>query len=905
MYFGRGMYFQHMIVKSRFFESVDSYVHQRDWEQLAARKLGPRWSLRRWSFWLQATPDDANTPLQGFKLHISPDLSRLNEQVTTVFDVLSTHRAMFKFVADRHLLEVTNSKNFARTASAKFFTVYPRDHAQFMTLTSALRDALQEYDGPYILTDRRVPGSRVVFYRYGGLANVKSNGADGALIYMISTPDGILVEDKREPRFQLPEWVSDPFVHEPDPDDESPYLNGRFEVESAIYFSNSGGIYKAKDHETGETVVLKEARPYAGWRSANGQCITAPEAVTREYEVLNLLAPLGIAPKPYDLFKQWEHTFLAEEYLEWPTWMQFFTREEVFLGPFMRGTCSVIPFLKALVPVILNAIELIRSGHECGVIFGDLSPSNLMIDSETQQVKIIDVESVVSASQPCSWQTYWATQGFGSPERDRRGHLALSDDWYALGKCVVSAIMPLQGLTVLGTISDLELARRLVFESGLPWEVLDLIEALLAADIDRARTIIEELAKKLEKPYRELRLQADPLRVSRPEPCRLVDDAGSLEHMADFIAHAYRGLERTEIWPGDPAIYLTSKWNIAFGATGIVSFLEAIGRAGPDELCRTLGDVALSRQVGDIGLYTGLSGIAAYHCAKGRYRLAEAFLGEVARSHLRYRATGIQAGEAGVGIAALSLYHASGLGSALDLAADCARYLASNAQDDLAGAFWITSVKTEQVHFGYLRGVTGIAYFLASYALAADCARSLVLSERAIAYVLRQALTDSKGRMQWGMHGKDMRQLPYWSDGAAGMGSVLLRIGLQTSRQDYVSLACDLAESAFSKLTVNAGQFDGLAGIAEFLNDLYLVTRNLRYRHLLAEVLGGISLFATPSDDGLAFPGALSMRLSCDFATGSAGIGLAIQRARHGGSRPFMDFNLPSGALFAAAEDAM
>ncbi|MEI2431367.1 class III lanthionine synthetase LanKC [Lysobacter yananisis] len=897
------MHLQNMMVKSRFFESIDSYPHLSDWHDVVAARLGPGWSLHRWSFWLQAMPDGETLPAQGFKLHVSPDLTRLGQQVAAVVEVLARERAGFKFVADRHLLEMMNSKNFARTASAKFFTVYPRDHDHFLALAAGLREAMAGYDGPYILTDRRVPRSRVVFYRYGGLTSVKSQGADGEVAHMIQSPDGEAVEDKREPMFQLPEWVADPFEreHEPEPQDDSPYLGGRFEVKEAIYFSNSGGIYTAVDRETGDTVVLKEARPHAGWRGAEGSYIAAPEAVSHEYSILSLLEPLNIAPRPYALFKEWEHTFLAEEYLDWPTWMQYFVREEIFLGPFVRGTCPVLPFLRALVPVTRNAIALIRSGHEHGVMFGDVSPNNFLIEVETHQVKVIDVESVVAVDERSSWQTLWATQGFENPERKRRGALAPEDDWYALGKCVLSAIMPLQGLTAMGILSDRELAQRLVYESGLPGDVYDLIDALLRADPDAATAICERLAEQLEGPPQELKLQRAPLAAPRPQPLRLADDPQAPQRIADFILASYRGLSANEVWPGDPSLYETGKWNLAYGATGVALFLEAAGRELPAELTAALADERLlGEQVREIGLYSGLAGIAAYHGLHGRTGIAGALLQRAAASPLRYRSANLFAGEAGLGLAALSL-HGNGAGGALALAADCAGYLHRTAIEGEHGVHWKTGAQAERVQYGYLRGIAGIAWFLSEYARAGDCARSRELSRLAIDYVLAHAVTDAKGRLQWGVDIKDMRLMPYWSNGAAGMGGVLLRMGVLDQRPDYLAVACDLAHSAFSKLSVNVGQLDGLAGIADFLHDLWLVTGEARFRHQLDEVLQGIALFATRTDEGLAFPGALSQRLSCDFATGSAGVGLCLLRARSGGARVLHDFALPSVALFGAA----
>ena len=91
--------------------------------------------------------------------HTSVDVLR------RVLPVLRDAGARFKYLMDPAAVRECNSKTFARGSSGKFVTVYPVDEAQFRALAADLADVLADVDGPYILTDRRCPGSRQALTR--------------------------------------------------------------------------------------------------------------------------------------------------------------------------------------------------------------------------------------------------------------------------------------------------------------------------------------------------------------------------------------------------------------------------------------------------------------------------------------------------------------------------------------------------------------------------------------------------------------------------------------------------------------------------------------------------------------------------------------------------------------------
>lgn len=67
----------------------------------------------------------------------------------------------------------------------------------FLRLGEALTRELAGLVGPYVLSDRRWPGSSCVSYRYGGFARRSRLREDGSRLLVIAGPDGEPVPDVR------------------------------------------------------------------------------------------------------------------------------------------------------------------------------------------------------------------------------------------------------------------------------------------------------------------------------------------------------------------------------------------------------------------------------------------------------------------------------------------------------------------------------------------------------------------------------------------------------------------------------------------------------------------------------------------------------------------------------------
>src|SRR4051794_34329151 len=299
----------------RWFENADRYVPDEAHLNVYKELIPDSWRLRRGGIWFSADPPgERNYPDQGWKLHISASSKNSAFVLRRVLSILRDLPASFKFLIDPWLTFLVNGKLWPRGSSGKFITIYPSSMEHFLQLGQQLTQELDGLVGPYILSDRRWPKSFSVYYRYGGIRPRSVLQVDGRRQPVIVRPDGTTVPDVRTPYWQLPDGVLDPFPRDTTSDDAAVGFvgAGRFSVKTVLSFSNRGGVYEAYDKNTGEKVILKEARPGV---EVGRNRIDAISVLEKEYRLLQKLAATGYTIKPIAYFREWEHAFLAEEFV--------------------------------------------------------------------------------------------------------------------------------------------------------------------------------------------------------------------------------------------------------------------------------------------------------------------------------------------------------------------------------------------------------------------------------------------------------------------------------------------------------------------------------------------------------------------------------------------------------------
>ncbi|MDX6708793.1 MAG: putative SapB synthase [Solirubrobacteraceae bacterium] len=812
----------------------------------AATRPAPRgWMHLDTDDWAQYAPRDIKLPAQGWKIHASACLDNAEEILDIVWNYCVPRRIAFKFIRSRRLLFLRNAKYADRGLSGKFITIYPDSEDQLETVLHELDELLQGRCGPYILSDLRW-GKGPLFVRYGAFAQRYCTGTHGQRLAAIEDGAGELVPDKREAAFSLPEWLRMPdcLVPHLDARNSVSVENLPYSIERALHFSNGGGVYGGVDKRTDEPVVLKEARPHAGL-TPDG--IDAVARLERERAILERLAGLDAVPALRDYFPVDDHHFLVMDFVEGSTLNELIV--ERYPTSFASDEPAVAEYAAWALEIIDRVERAVRAVHDRGIVLGDLHPANVLVRPDGQVV-LIDLEGGSEAST-AGRQTL-AASGFAAP----RGCTGVDVDLYALACMRLSIFLPLTALVQRDPAKAPELAAEIGTLFGVP-------QAWLAAALDVIAAANEPARSATARP---LRLEPTPAGWERAR-----------SSMVRAILASATPQRADRLFPGDIKQFDTNGMNIAYGAAGVLYALSATGAGRFPEHEQWLVEHATGVDVPRAGFYDGLHGVAFVLDHLDRRDDALDVL-ESAQSNVngREETLGLDlfGGLAGIGLnlghfaAALedrTLWEATL--RVADLVAE--RLGDEDAVDTVSGG--------EHAHAGLTRGSSGPAlFFLRLYERFGETAL-LDLAATAIRQDLRRCvLREDSGTMEIN---EGWRTMPYLANGSAGIGLVIDDYLVHREDEQFVHAAAGIRRAAESAFYIQSGLFWGRAGM------LLLHGRgrdtSAASDGVIAEHVRRLNWHALTYEGHLAFPGERLLRLSMDFATGTAGVLLAFGAALH------------------------
>ncbi len=859
-----------------FFEDSSTLASESsDYRNILDQLVPPSWKRGESGIWLHAIPSNSQLPLQGFKIHVSGTSVTAEELLRKVVPVCVENEAGFKVMANPLMLERTTSKNSSRGTSGKFITIYPRDDEHFAKLVKALDAATSGLAGPYILSDKRYGENKVLFYRYGGFAPRYELNIYGERVPVINMPDGRLVPDDRTPFFQLPEGIKDPFESGNTEDEAGVCLKNRYVVTDLILHSNAGGVYKAEDQQTGHTVVIKEARPFVNVTRDSDQDAIA--MLRKEARVLEKLQHTGYTPRLIDFFQEWEHYFLVEEFLPGIPLSSYRGGRDVTLVQRHTSDAAIKLFCERLYRITGSLIRAFQAFHHEGVIMGDVSPHNVLIDPETLALKIIDFEGAFVMCEDES-AVGLHTLGFVSPSRQAGAALSPQDDFYALGCVIYSLVFPVQEFFGLSPEAREQFIDEISRDYRLPPTIKDMIFALLKGDVDRAQAIAQSGDVH--------RLELPPAAVpSRPDRSRVKD---VLERISEYILAKADSKSEERLWPSDYRLFSTNPLSVGYGAMGTALFLKAVSGKVPDEILEWIDRRPLSQESYAPGLYVGLSGIAWALEELGLKEKARTAIDMALRSPLLMQGPDVFYGMAGVGLSSLYFFRKTGEEHFLQHARQLGDALIDSAASNENGCYW-TNVDGIN-YFGHCHGGSGIALFLLYLHLATRDDQYLSYATSALDYEIAHGRIDDQNAA-WDRAEGDSMEVPYWRFGSSGIGSVLIRFAAILGDNRYRVLAEKTANYVGTKYTVFPGQFAGLTGIGEFLLDMYYFTGEEKYLNDAFRIADGVLLFQIKRPEGIAWPGEELLRICTDYGTGSAGVGMFLHRLLEPAGRLFYEFD--------------
>ena len=562
-----------------------------------------------------------------------------------------------------------------------------------------------------------------------------------------------------------------------------------------------------------------------------------------------------MVPELLDWFTLGDHQFLVQEFIDGNPLQRMMVRRY----PLTRADCSAATIAEyttwawEMVDKVAAAIGLL---HGRGVVFGDLHPDNILVTADGRVV-LIDFE--VSALAADAARSALAHPGYGAP-RDRQGEQV---DEYALACLRIGLFAPQSTIMLpLHRAKAAHLAGLIAETFPLPAGALDPAVA----------TIIGPSGE-----------DSGPLLPDLPMPSAAREDwPGVRDAMRRAILASATPDRDDRLFPGDIAQFEPGGGiNLAYGAAGVLHAMAAVGAEPVPEHEDWLRKRALDPPPGTgTGFYNGLHGVAHVLHALGHRQDALDALDICLNGSWPTLGQDLFSGLAGT---ALNLLHFGAdtgdrtfTESGLEMAALCAERL-GGVEDvpEISGG--------DHPRAGLFYGSAGSALlFLRAFEVTGD-AGFLDHAAVALRQDLRRCTAGDDGSLQVN---QGWRTLPYLDEGSAGIALVLERYLRHRPDEQFAGALESARLVTRSRYFVQSGLFTGRAGIIAALGT------GLRSSGAgAAEQISRLALHALPYGAGLAFPGNQLMRLSMDFATGTAGVLFALGTVLHDRpvSLPFLE----------------
>ncbi|MFF3404062.1 class IV lanthionine synthetase LanL [Streptomyces sp. NPDC002659] len=859
------------------------------------------WEVQPADFWCYVKPPVTGDRDQGWKLHVSATPLSAPLVLAHAAEVLVRHRCHFKFARDVERVESLVSRNCDRGLGGKFITVYPADDMQFQRLAEELDRVTDGLPGPRILSDGHLRPGSLVHYRFGVFSANAVFTNEGGFESVLTAPDGSHVKDERLPWFSPPEWALSPLAEAASlvvpTKPEVVRLGDRFVVHKAIKHSNGGGVYVAQDDQTGQDVILKQARQHTGGRRYGTD---STHDLRHEAEMLDLFAPLGITPLKVALFGQQGDLFLAEELVP-GVGLRRWAAEQVF-GVYQGDG---LPLDKS-VDLGRQLVEIMAAVHGLGLVARDFTPNNLMVTPEGR-LRLVDLEF---AMWPGDRGTRAYTPGYAPPEQAEAPQWGPapqpSVDLFGLGTTLfylvtaTDPVMPddepearplrerLEGLISSMAVKNTGLRALAPLILGLVHENPDERWSL-----DRARRFLATVAD-------------GPLVVATPGTHRL---SPTLQQrlLEDGLTYVVRTMtpDSRRLWTstghGDEA----DPCAVQYGAAGVLAVLtRAAQLPGGEELRAPVRTVArwIDQRRFDIpvllpGLYFGRAGTAwALHDA-ARYlddsEMARHAVELAKRLPIPWPNPDVCHGTAGAGLAHLHLWQTTGDEQFKSRALKCADAVLAAGRDRGGSMLWpiptdFNSSLAGLSHYGFAHGVAGAGAFLLTAGLAFD--RDDYLKGARVAGDTLESVANVKdGAARWPSGEEGDLGFQHWCSGASGIGTFLIRLWRANGERRFLKLAHQAAVTLRrNKWQAGTAACHGLAGDADFLIDLADLTGESKYRAWAEELAAAIHARHAYRDGLMVVGGEHLLTINADYNTGLAGVLGLLLRLRHGGPRWWM-----------------
>lgn len=389
-------------------------------------------------------------PRQGWKVHISCTKLNYQQVLDIVYKFCIENNISFKFIYNKAEFFYCISGENSPLQLGKFITIYPIDKSQFKYIIYSLYKLLENFKGPYVLSDKRYKNSNI-YYRYGVI------GSDSD--YLIA-PNGDKVLDERR-FYSVPSFEEEPFVNENCIEQENKYIDKIIYPKRIIHQSASGNVYFSIYNE--KKAILKEARPYV-----TGIWGTAIDDLKNEIKIIDMLKGIPGIPRIYSKFIEWENFFVIQEFIDGVTFTEI--RADVTLGKDIT-----------IHKIIKESIILLKKIHQKNIILNDISPNNFMLCRKTKPyVWICDFgSSFIYNEYSLPHYKLGATEGYYN--NTLTNLTAFETDYQKLGYLLMNFIFPSNRLNYIDSsgASSLKQFNLYCKDNEVPISVCKIINLLI------------------------------------------------------------------------------------------------------------------------------------------------------------------------------------------------------------------------------------------------------------------------------------------------------------------------------------------------------------------------------------------------------------------------------------------
>jgi tRNA A-37 threonylcarbamoyl transferase component Bud32 len=852
------LYREFLLADHRFYEELARIDYEYRLERQLRTLESEDTEVARRGVWAVCRPTAVPLPAHGWKIHVSATPDCAEHALAVVMAQFRRSPFHFKVLRDRQLVIGATSRWWAAGQVGKVITIYAGSEDAARTMLATLHPLLADVVGPYVLTDRRYADSQCLYYRYGEFRSTSRLESNGTSTPMFTGPNGEEWIETRKPVYRLPPWIPDLFPPDPPAESADHVIHG-YRMHGVLHHTGCGGVYLAERLSDGTTVVVKESRPNTAFATdgSSGQ-----DRLRLEYEALCALRGSGVAPEPIELFQEWEHLFLVQEYIKGSPLMPIIALHH----PLVDGSADeddLRAYRELRATVMAGVRHAVDTVHERGLCFGDVSPNNVIIDPDTFRVWLVDFEC---ARPLATWQPGLpVTPGFTADE----GSPTLLDgaalDNLGVAAIELALVFPRNSLRML---SPATLARSTAH-----------VAAMLGEPVD-------ELLRRQELPTEQ-------------DPAMPTDIDVVVKESVRFIEATMTTERADRVFAADPLLFLTNAWSVSHGVAGVVRALHRLSGGLPDQLTEwVLRHIDGTTEL-PASLYLGASGVGWTLLEAGLPEQGARVLEQALRRPGLDLPAEVEAGWAGVGLAALAGWRATGDDTFLRHATDIGDRLIGSAKDSGRGLYW-TSGGERHRSVGYAHGSAGVALFLLYLHCATEDARFLTFGSRALRHDLNQELPRARGGSGYPAFVDNAQLEPYWERGSAGVGVALARYCRFTGDARLREKLDRMVTSNLIGAAINPGLFIGMSGLVNLASDCRTLFGDPSYADQAAGMAASVLSLACREPEGIAFPGHGLLRYSTDFATGNAGIALTLDRLHTGGT----DFNYTLDSLLPGVTEA-